>query len=124
MGCKCGATVKASKQWAYRSLPSQSPFFQGSKSALQRRTGAEGRFARSGDDGSALERGHRHLQRWRVMLIGALEQHPPFEGGRTHHWITLENLFAHRREIRRHQADRFQQAREEARLRDGLVQEN
>ena len=63
-------------------------------------------------------------RRPRAARAGALEQHPPLERGRSHHRIALEDLFLHRRKIRRHQSDRLEQAREHAGFGDGFVQEH
>src|SRR5690348_2025974 len=54
---------------------------------------------------------------------GTFKQHPALESGRSHHRIPLEDLFLHRREVRRHQPDRLEQAGEHAGLCDRFVQE-
>src|ERR1700724_1905022 len=49
------------------------------------------------DDRCTLERRHHHVRRRRMALAGAFKQHPPLEGGGTHHRIALENLVAQSR---------------------------
>src|SRR5271168_4519077 len=72
-------------------------------------------------DRGVLEMGRVYRRLDRATPCGAFEQHATLEGGRAHHWIALENPLTHRREIRSHQADRFQKTREQARLGDGFV---